>query len=80
MTEVSDTKARQSFKVVQARPDLKWPGYRIECGFDANCKLGLWDARSNALNKGFAHVHLAHGVTSPRGERAAASRMFQEPK
>ena len=74
MFEVTDRGARESFRVVRVGS-----GYRVECVFGEDCELGFWDYRMNALNKGYAHVRLAHGISSPRTERMAGVRLFSEP-
>lgn len=72
--QVSDDKARESFEITGTPAT----GYRINCG-DPSHNTGLWDFRQNALNKGYAHAKLVHGISSSRSEWAAGQRLFQEP-
>lgn len=72
-------KARKAFTITALHPDDKFHSYQLTCNVD-ECKksLGVWDYRFNALNKGYAHAHLAHHIPSERGRMAATQRMFQE--
>lgn len=74
LQHISDRKARASFE-----PRRVGSGYKLDCG-DPSHLLGLWDYRQNALNKGYAHARIAHGLSSERTEWAAEKRLFAEPQ
>ena len=78
----SNASARKTFDLERTPKVSKFASYRVRCLVESCSRpqLGLWDMHQNALNKGYAHAHLAHEISSDRGIHVSSYRMFKEPE